>query len=109
MNNYIHNHKISRISLYFIGLLLSAICSAHGGFGGGFHGGGFHGGGGFQSGGYHGGGFGGYHGGGYHHNNGFYGGYYGVGYPGVYANPYNCPLVKQCYSNGVCVQQQVCY
>jgi hypothetical protein len=105
-----------RVSLLAAGLIFSAASCAWGGHGGGggyYHGGGgyYHGGGGY----YHGGG-GYYHGGGgYYHGGGYYGGYYGGGVvvtPNVYLAPTyyepSCSVVRECYSNGNCIQHEVC-
>jgi hypothetical protein len=92
-----------RISLFTVGLIFSATSGAWIAHGGGYHGGGQY---------YHGGGH--YHGEGYYHG-GYYGGYYGGGVvvtPNVYMAPTyyapSCSVVRECYSNGNCIQHEVC-
>ena len=95
----------ARTLVFALGLLLSAVSSAHGGWhggGGGWHGGGWHGGG------WHGGGW---HGGGWH-GAGWGGGWGGVGFVGVPLGGYYAPAcrtVRVCNYHGNCWLQRSCY
>lgn len=109
MRSHTVSHQLLCALMLSMGLLTCTAANAwHGG--GGYHGGGY----------YHGGG-GYYHGsGGYYHGAGsYYGGYGGWGGSGVvigvpvggyYASSYypSCSMVRQCYSNGACVERQIC-
>lgn len=99
--------NLTQKAIFIAALLVSTICSGHGGYGGGgggyYHG---HGGGGY----YHGGG-GGY----YHGHGGYYGGGPGIvigvplgGYYGPRYYPPVCETVRVCNSVGQCWLQQEC-
>ena len=107
--DHIKKGRLYRSFIFASALLTSAVCVAHGGYGGG---GGYHGGGGGY---YHGGG-GYYHGGGgYYHGGGWGGGGIVIGVPGGYYGGYGpgyyaptCQSVRICNDNGSCWLQQEC-